>query len=143
VDNRFFRPLGTLCILASLPMIEAGIPTAHSFVGINTAKWFLAWAGTLGAFVLLTAGIVLCVKRLAGRTLAYCGAALSIVSISFAVLIGLAGGHAFLYGVGYPIVMVLLLRRTTPSDGAHTVKEHVEHMVGGQSSGHQLRSAVA
>ena len=107
MDNRFFRPLGTLCILASLPMIEAGIPTAHSFFGIDTLKWFLALLGTLGAFVLLTAGIVLCTKR-PGRTLAYCGAAISILSISLAVVIRLAGGHALLYGVGYPIVIVLL-----------------------------------
>jgi hypothetical protein len=130
VDNRFFRPLGTLCILASLPMIEAGIPTTNSFFGIDTLKWLLALAGTLGAFVLLTAGIVLCTKRLVGRTLAYHGAAVSIFSISFAAVIHLAGGHALLYGVGYPIVIVLLLRRATPSDGANGRTEHSTPLVG-------------
>ena len=74
----------------------------------------MALLGTLGAFVLLTAGIALCTNRLAGRTLAYWGAAISIFSISSAVVIRLAGGHALLYGVGYPIVIVLLLRRSTP-----------------------------
>src|SRR4051812_15375686 len=99
-------------------MIEAGIPTAKSFLGVDILKSFLALAGTLGAFVLLTAGIVLCTKRLFGRVLAYYGAAVSIFSISFAVVIHLAGGHALLYGVGYPVVIALLLRRATPSDGA-------------------------
>jgi hypothetical protein len=141
VDERFFRPLGTLCMLASLPMIEAGIPTAQSFFDINTLKFFLALAGTIGAFVLLTAGIVLCTKRLAGRTLAYCGAAISIFSISFAAVIRLAGGHAPLYGVGYPIVIVLLLRGATPSDGGHKASEH--HQVDGQGNGHHLRSVLA
>ena len=116
MDNRFFRPLGTLCILAALPMIEAGIPTARSFYGIDTLKWFLAVLGTFGAFMLLTSGFVLYARQLAGRTLAYWGAAISILSISLATVIRLAGGHALLYGVGYPIVIVLLLRRLTPLD---------------------------
>ena len=142
MHNRFFRPLGTLCILASLPMIEAGIPTARSFFGLDTLKWILALLGTLGAFVLLTAGVVLCMKRVAGRTLAYCGAAISIFSISLAVLIGLAGGHALIYGVGYPIVIVLLLRRVIPLDGAHTLTEHSTSPAPGRDNGGHLRSAL-
>lgn len=119
-------------------MIEAGIPTTQSFFGIDILRWLLALLGTLGAFVLLTAGIVLCAKRLAGRTLAYCGAAVSILSISLAVVIRLAGGHALLYGVGYPIVIVLLLRRATPSDGVHSLAEH-STPAGGRGNGRHLR----
>ena len=98
---------------------------------------------TLGAFVLLTAGIMLCTKRLAGRTFAYLGAAISIFSISLAVVIRLAGGHALLYGVGYPIVIVLLLRRATPSDGLRSLTENSTSPDSTQDSGGHLRSALA
>ena len=143
MNNRFFRPLGTLCILAALPMIEAGIPTARSFFRIDALKWLLASLGTLGAFVLLAAGILLFAKRLAGCTVAYWEAGISILSIIFAFIIRLAGGHALLYGVGYPIVIVHLLRGITASDGVSSSTKHSPSRDVSQDPGRHLRSALA
>ena len=143
MNNHFFRPLGTLCILASLPMIEAGIPTARSFFRIDALKWLLASLGTLGAFLLLAAGILLFAKRLAGCTVAYWGAGISVFSITFAFVIRLAGGHALLDGVGYPIVIVLLLGRLTPSDGVGSSTKHSPSRDVSQDPRRHPRSALA
>jgi hypothetical protein len=118
LENRFFRPLGSLAILASLPILEAGFQAARAFFRTSDALFTVTSAlGTLAAVVLLLAGILLCCKVEAGRKVVYAAAWLSIPVHVFGTAIHLMGGHAVLYGVAYPIVIVLLLRRATPSGG--------------------------
>src|SRR5262245_37231041 len=93
----------------------------------------LALLGRLPPGALLTGGFRLFAQQLIGRTLAYCGATVLSFSISLAFLVRLAGGHALLYGVGYLIVIVLLLRRATPSDGVQRATDHSKPSVDGQS----------
>ena len=117
MDDRFIRPPGVLTIFVSLPLSEAGLMAAHAFFDEGDhLRTFLGSLASLGAFLLLGAGMLLCVRRRIRRRVAYWGAAASIVACTVGALIGLVGGHGVLYGVGYPIVIVLLLR-ATPSSG--------------------------
>ena len=126
-DRRFFRPLGVLSILVSLPIIEAGLMAASTFFRVgDPIRSVLSLLGSLGALLLLIAGIVLCAKRTTGRTIAYWGATVSVAAHIIGALIGLMGGHAVLYGVGYPIVIVLLLKRAKPSSGLSSPVEDLE-----------------
>lgn len=121
LDRRFFRPLGVLCILASDPMIEEGARAAGSFA--QEGDYFRLAVSALSiaaAVLLLIAGIVLCLKRATGGTFAIVAASLSVPVSVFSAVIGLMGSHALMYGAGYPIVIVLLLKRATPSSGPPT-----------------------
>jgi len=130
-DRRFFRPLGVLSIFVSLPIMEAGLMAASTFFRLgDPIRTGLSLLGSLGALLLLIAGIVLCAKRTTGRTIAYWGAAVSVPAHIIGALIGLMGGHAVLYGVGYPIVIVLLLKRATPSSGLPSPVEDLEQRPG-------------
>jgi hypothetical protein len=118
IDARFFRPIGALAILVSDPMIEEGVMAARSFAQeSDDFRLMVSAVSVFAAVLLLVAGILLCLKRITGRTIAYSAAAVSVPVSIFAAAIGLMGGHALMYGVGYPIVIVLLLRRATPSNG--------------------------
>ena len=112
---------------------------AHAFLDEgDQLRTFLGSLASLGAFLLLAAGMLLCARRRIGRRVAYWGAAASIVACTVGALIGLVGGHGVRYGVGYPIVIVLLLRATPsnglPSDGRtpdsppHTVNDDTAHL---------------
>jgi hypothetical protein len=118
LDRRFVRPLGALSILASDPMIEGGIMAARSFLQEGDSfRLAVSALSTIAAILLLVAGVLLCFKHIGGRTLAYVSASLSVPISVFSALIGLMGSHALMYGAGYPIVIVLLLKRATPSNG--------------------------
>ena len=126
-DRRFFRPLGALSIFAADPMIEGGLMAASAFFREGDYfRLFVAALSTFGAVLLLIAGIMLCFKRIAGRTVTYVAAWISAPIAIFSTAIGLMGSHALMYGAGYPIVIVLLLRRATPSDGLPATTEEVE-----------------
>ena len=79
----------------------------------------------VGAFCLLLAGVSLFMKREMGRRLALWGSAASIVAHMIGALIGLVGGHGVLYGVGFPVAIVLLLR-ATPSSGLPIDKQNTD-----------------
>jgi hypothetical protein len=118
MDQRFIRPLGALCLLASDPMIEAGIMAARSFAEEGDAfRLAVSWVSVAAAALLLLAGLMLLFKRASGRVLAIVSTAVSVPVCVFSAAIGLMGGHALMYGVGFPIVIVLLLSRATPSSG--------------------------
>jgi len=117
IDRQLLRPLGILSVFVSLPILEASLMAASAFLEEgDTLRVLLGALGSVGAFCLLIAGASLFVKRLIGRQLALWGCAASIVAHLIGALIGLVGGHGVLYGVGFPIAIVLLLR-ATPSSG--------------------------
>jgi hypothetical protein len=113
IDRRLVRPLGVLCVFASLPILEAALMAAYAFFkeGDNL-RTFLGSLGSVGGGFLLVAGVLLFTKRQVGRRLAYWGSAASIVAHTLGALIGLVGGHGVLYGVGFPVAIILLLRIT-------------------------------
>ena len=117
IDRRLLRPLGVLSVFASLPILEAGLMAAYAFFkeGDNL-RTFLSSLGSLGGAFLLAAGVFLFMNRQVGRRIAYWGSAASVAAHTVGALIGLVGGHGVLYGVGFPVAIVLLLR-TTPSRG--------------------------
>lgn len=78
-----------------------------------------------------------------GRTFAYWGTGVSVPAHIVGALIGLMGGHAVLYGVGYPVVLVLLLSRATPSSGMPGSVEDPEPQTGTSHDGAHLMSALA
>jgi hypothetical protein len=82
----------------------------------DTLRTLLGALGSIGAFCLLIAGVSLFIKRQMGRRLALWGSAVSIVAHLIGAVIGLVGGHGVLYGVGFPVAIVLLLR-AAPSSG--------------------------
>ena len=86
--------------------------TGRSRERANTLRTALGALGSVGAGCLLTAGILLFMKRQIGRQFALWGSAASIVAHMIGALIGLVGGHGMLYGVGFPVAIVLLLRAT-------------------------------
>jgi uncharacterized membrane protein YhaH (DUF805 family) len=144
IDVRFFRPIGVLAILASDPMIEAGAMAAGSFLQEGDQfRLVISVVSVLAAVLLLVAGILLCFKRVAGRNLAYAAAALSVPISLFAAAIGLMGSHALMYGVGYPIVIVLLLKRATPSNGLPTIGEDPKPVGDAPPGDVRLRMAIA
>lgn len=113
MDHRFVRPLGVMTIFVSLPLLEEGLKAASAFYQeADALRLFLSAIASIGALLLLVAGICLCARRETGRGVAYVGAALSVVACTWGALIGLVGGHGVLYGVGYPVAIVLLLRQT-------------------------------
>src|SRR5215831_19345888 len=125
MNHRFMRPVGVLCILVSLPALEAGVLAAQAFFQSGDVwRASLSGAASLGAAVLLASGGLLCARRDNGRRLAYSGAILSITSCSIGALIQLVGGHGILYGVADPIAIILLLRAIPPSDRLATDERH-------------------
>jgi len=115
MDRRFMRPIGVLCILVSLPALEAGVLAAEAFFQLGDAwRASLSSAASLGAILLFAGGGLLCAQRDNGRRLAYSGAILSIAACSIGALIQLVGGHGILDGVADPIAIILLLRATPP-----------------------------
>jgi hypothetical protein len=117
IDRQLLRPLGTLSLFVSLPILEASLMAASAFFEEGDAlRTGLGLLGSLGAFGLLIAGVSLIMKRQAGGQLALWGSTASIVAHLVGALIGLVGGHGVLYGVGFPVAIVLLLR-ATPSGG--------------------------
>lgn len=144
IDGRFFRPIGVLAILASDPMIEAGAMAAGSFLQEGDQfRLVVSVVSVLAAVLLLAAGIFLCFKRTVGRTIAYAAAALSVPISIFAAAIGLMGSHALMYGVGYPIVIVLLLKRATPSSGLPNSGADAKPGVEANRDDVRLRTAIA
>jgi hypothetical protein len=133
IDRQLLRPLGVLSVFVSLPILEASLMAASPFFEEgDTLRTVLGALGSVGAFCLLLAGVVLFMKRQMGRRLALWGSASSIVAHMIGALIGLVGGHGVLYGVGFPVAIVLLLR-ATPSSGlpidtqntdAHSTESH-------------------
>ena len=117
IDRHLRRPLGILSVFVSLPILEASLMAAFAFFEEgDTLRTVLGSLGSVGAFCLLIAGVSLFLKRQVGRQLALWGSAASIVAHLIGALIGMVGGHGVLYGVGFPIAIVLLLR-ATPSSG--------------------------
>src|SRR5262245_52653507 len=117
IDRQLLRPLGILSVFVSLPILEASLMAASAFFAEgDTLRTVLGGLGSVGAFCLLIAGISLIMKRLLGRQLAVWGSVASIVAHTIGAFIGLVGGHGLLYGVGFPVAIVLFLR-ATPSDG--------------------------
>lgn len=117
VDRRLLRPLGLLSIFVSLPILEAGVMAAFAFFEEgDTLRTMLSSLGSVGGFCLLISGAALFMKRQVGRDLALWGSSASIVAHTLGALVGLVGGHGVLYGVGFPVAIVLLLR-ATPSNG--------------------------
>jgi membrane-bound metal-dependent hydrolase YbcI (DUF457 family) len=118
IEPRLQRPLGVLSVLASLPILEASLMAAYAFfMEGDNLRTFLGSLGSLGGTFLLVAGVLLFTKRQLGRRIAYWGSVASIVAHTLGALIGLVGGHGVLYGVGFPVAIVLLLR-ITPSRGS-------------------------
>jgi len=103
----------------------------------------LTLVGIFGALLLLLAGILLCAKLPFGRSVAYWAAGVSIPMHITAAFIHLVGAHALLYGVGYPIVIVTLLRRATPPSGVSIGTEGSEAPSGTRQNDGHLRSALA
>ena len=117
-EHRFLRPLGFLSMLASLPILEAGVKAALAFFGEGKPGFALtSTLGALAASLLLFGGVLLCCRIAFGRKVVYTAAWLSIPVHIFGTLIRLMGGHAILYGVCYPIAIMVLLHRATPSGG--------------------------
>ena len=117
IDRQPLRPLGILSVFVSLPILEASLMAASSFFEEgDTLRTVLGLLGSVGAFGLLIAGVSLILKRQLGRQLALWGSAASIVVHLTGALIGLVGGHGVLYGVGFPVAILLRLR-ATPSSG--------------------------
>ena len=117
IDRQLLRPLGILSVFVSLPILEASLMAASAFFEEgDTLRAMLGTLGSAGAFCILIAGVSLFMKRQVGRQLALWGSAASIVAHTIGALIGLVGGHGVLYGAGFPIAIVLLLR-ATPSSG--------------------------
>jgi hypothetical protein len=144
LDRRFFRPLGALCILASDPMIEAGIAAAGAFAQESDHfRLVVSVLSIVAAVLLLVAGILMCFKRATGATLAIVAAGLSVPVSIFSATIGLMGGHALIYGAGYPIVIILLLTRGTPSNGLPTTEDRAAHRSDTQRDNAGLRAAMA
>ena len=144
LDRRFVRPIGVLCIFASDPMIEAGIMAAGSFV--HEGDYFRLVVSGLSIFaavLLLVGGIALCFQRAAGGTIATVAAKLSVPVSLFSAVIGLMGSHALMYGAGYPMVIVLLLRRATPSNGLPAASDHSAAKTDARDNDLQLRTAIA
>src|SRR6266481_1319327 len=77
LDQCFSRPLGVLCIFASLPILEAGVAAARAFFHVDHLRCFLSSLGSLAAFLLLIAGILLYAKFAVGRSVAYWAAGVS------------------------------------------------------------------
>jgi hypothetical protein len=111
LDIRLYRPIGVLSLLASITIIEAGVPAAMSFMpaGISL-KLIVGSTAALSGFALLTAGALLYARRPFGWQLAYWGSTAALVLHILGVFIGLMGRHALLAGAGYPAAILLLLR---------------------------------
>ena len=119
-------------MFVSLPILEASLMAASAFFEEgDILRTVLGALGSVGVFFLLLAGVSLFMKRQMGRRLGW-GSAASIVAHMVGALIGLVGGHGVLYGAGFPVAIVLLLR-ATPSSGlpintqntdAHSTKSH-------------------
>ena len=117
IDRQLLRPLGILSVFVSLPILEASLMAASAFFEEgDSLRTVLSALGSVGAICLLIAGVSLFMKRQVGRRLALWGSAASIVAHMTGAFIGLVGGHGVLYGVGFPIALVRLLR-ATPSTG--------------------------
>jgi hypothetical protein len=97
----------------------------------------------MAAVLLLVGGIALCFKRTAGGTIATVAAKLSVPVSLFSAAIGLMGSHALMYGAGYPIVIVLLLKRATPSSGLPATGNSAATGTDAQSHDLQRRTAIA
>jgi hypothetical protein len=111
LDPRLVRPVGALTLLASLPITEAGLMALGSFWAEgDPVRTFLSAVASAGAILLLVAGACLIARRPLGHPLALVGAWASICACAAGAVIGLVGGHGLLYGVGFPLVIVALLR---------------------------------
>ena len=131
------RPLGVLTLLVSLPIIEESVMAASAFA--QEGDWLRTTIGSVGAasgFLLLASGTALSAKRRFGQTLGYWGAAGSIAAHTFGAVIGLVGGHGVLYGVGFPVA-ILLLFRSTPSNGVRSAPSDERDSATSASSQHQ------
>jgi hypothetical protein len=116
IERQLLRPLGILSVIVSLPILEASLMAASAFFEEgDTLRTVLGSLGSVGGFCLLIAGVSLFIRRQVGRRLAWWGSAASIVAHMIGALIGLVGGHGVLYGVGFPVAIVLLLRATPPT----------------------------
>ena len=82
----------------------------------DVLRMVLSSLGCAGAVCLLVAGVALLMRRQVGRNLALWGSGASIGAHTLGAFIGLVGGHGVLYGVGFPLAIVLLLR-AIPSSG--------------------------
>jgi hypothetical protein len=117
IERQLLRPLGILSVCVSLPILEASLMAASAFFEeSDVLRTVLGFVGGIGAFTLFIAGILLIMRRQLGRQLALWGSRASIVAHAIGAFIGLVGGHGVLYGVGFPVAMMLLLR-ATPSSG--------------------------
>src|SRR5215470_13430421 len=117
IDRQLLRPLGILSIFVSLPILEASSMAAFAFLKEgDTLRSVLSSLGGAGALCILVAGVALLMRRRVGRDLALWGSAASIGAHTMGAFIGLVGGHGVLYGIGFPLAIVLLLR-ATPSGG--------------------------
>ena len=121
IDRQLLRPLGILSVFVSLPILEASLMAASAFFKEgDTLRTVLGALGSVAACCLLIAGVSLIMKRQLGRQLALWGSAASIVAHMIGALIGLVGGHGVLYGVGFPVAIVLLLRAASNGLPIHT-----------------------
>jgi hypothetical protein len=116
IERQLLRPLGILSVFVSPPILEASLMAASAFFKErDMLRTGLGALGIVGAFGLLIGGGSLVMRRQLGRHLALWASAVSIMTHLIGALIGLVGGHGVLYGVGFPVAIVLLLR-AFPSD---------------------------
>jgi hypothetical protein len=143
MDHRFVRPLGVLSTFVSVPLVEEGLrATLAFFQEGDTLRLFLSSIASAGGFLFLIGGALLFARRRTGRSVAYVGAAMSVVACTVGAVIGLVGGHGVLYGVGYPIAIVMLLR-ATPSNGLPVKSRDRESQASARREKGSLRSAIA
>jgi hypothetical protein len=107
----------------------------------DTLRTMLSSLGSVGGLCLVISGIALSMKRQVGRDLALWGSSASIVAHTLGAFIGLVGGHGVLYGVGFPVVIVLFLR-ATPSCGLRIDSQQAEARATAPHDRGVLRSAI-
>lgn len=130
MDNRFARPVGFLAVFAASPVIDAGlralIPLIYSGDWLRTLTTTIAICASM---LFLIAGVLLCAKQGIGRQIANWSTAIAVPTYIVAACIHMVGAHALLYGVGYPIAIVTLLHRATPSSGIPAGGENTQNVV--------------
>jgi hypothetical protein len=142
IDRQLLRPLGVLSVLVSLPILEASLMAASAFFKEgDMLRTVLGALGGVGASCLIIAGVSLFMKRQMGRRLALWGCGASIVAHMIGALIGLVGGHGVLYGVGFPVAIVLLLR-ATPSRGLPIDAQNADARSTERHDGGALRASI-
>jgi hypothetical protein len=137
---------GIATVVVTLPNVVAGLRAAFMFS--LDGQWLYAGVGLLAGLAslgLLAVGVRLCAKRVAATRPTQAAAAASIVAHAAGVSLGLMGLVAALVGIVYPVMLLVLLRRTPPS-GAPALATQADRERRGDERGTQdprLRAATA